>query len=142
MARSPAAEPIMMMRPPLFICFSAACVATKVPRTLMSIRRFLQCGLLELLGNGRARIVHEDVEAAECRDGLFDRGFDGAGISGVRLNCDRLSASAFNLLDDRRGRVGTSRVCDGHVRSVRSQTLGDCGTDAARPARDERNLTF
>src|ERR1700730_11223008 len=39
MARSPTHEPIMMMRPPLFICFSAACVATKVPRTLMSIRR-------------------------------------------------------------------------------------------------------
>src|SRR5207302_2240038 len=32
-------EPIMMMRPPLFMCFSAACVATSAPRTLMSITR-------------------------------------------------------------------------------------------------------
>src|SRR6266481_1289259 len=39
MTRSPTLEPIMMMRPPLFMCFRAACVATKVPRTLMSIRR-------------------------------------------------------------------------------------------------------
>jgi len=97
--------------------------------------QLLQRGLLEPLGNGRASIVHKDVEPAESRHGLFDRGFDGVGISGVRLNCDRLSASAFNLLDDRRGRIGTFRVCDGHVRSVRSQTLGDCSTNAARAAR-------
>src|SRR6266850_540665 len=83
MTRSPTLEPIMMMRPPLFIC-----------------------------------------------------------ISGVRLNCDRLSAGAFNLLDDRCGRPCTFRVCDGHVRSVRSQTLGDRGADAARAARNECNLSF
>src|SRR5260370_988525 len=29
----------MMMRPPLVMCFSAACVATYTPRILMSIRR-------------------------------------------------------------------------------------------------------
>src|SRR5882762_8152510 len=104
--------------------------------------QLLQRGLLEPLGNGRAGIVHKDVEPAKCRHGLFDRGFDGVGISGVRLNRDRLSASAFNLLNDRRGRVGTFRVRDGHVRSVRSQTLGDCGTNTARATRNECNLSF
>src|SRR5207249_11130740 len=39
MTRSPTDEPIMMMRPPFFMCFSAACVATSVPRTLTSISR-------------------------------------------------------------------------------------------------------
>src|SRR6266481_5098697 len=104
--------------------------------------QLLQRGLLEPLGNGRAGIVHKHIEPAKCRHGLFDRGFDGVGISGVRLNCDRLSAGAFNLLNDRRGRVGTFRVCDGHVRSVRSKTLGDCGTNTARAARNECNLSF
>src|SRR3984893_15055406 len=104
--------------------------------------QFLQRGLLEPLGNGRTSIVHKDVEPAESRHGLFDRGFDGVGISGVRLNCDRLSASAFNLLRDRRCRIGTFRVGDGHVRSVRGQTLGDCSTNAPRAARNECNLSF
>src|SRR5437899_2820651 len=143
MTRSPTAEPIMMMRPPLFMCFSAACVAASVPRTLMSIMRSISSSVvLERFRNGCARIVHKHIKSAEGRDGLFDRGFDGVGISGVRLNCDRLSASAFNLLDDRRGGVGTFRVCDGHVRSVRGQTLGDCSTNAARTARNECNLSF
>src|SRR6267378_2224802 len=31
--RSPRHEPIMMIRPPVFRCLSAACVATKTPRT-------------------------------------------------------------------------------------------------------------
>ena len=108
----------------------------------ISAVHLLQRGLLERFRNGRAGIVHKHIEPAEGRDGLFDRGFDGVGISGVRLNRDRLSASAFNLLDDRRGRVGTFRVCDGHVRSVRGQTLSDCGTNAARAARNECNLSF
>src|SRR5271165_2738437 len=63
-------------------------------------------------------------------------------LGSVRLDRDRLSAGAFNLLDDRRGRVGTFRVCDGYVRSVRGQTLSDCRTDAARAARNEGNLSF
>jgi len=44
------------------------------------------------------------------------------GIRSVGMNCDRLSANAFNFLDDRRGRVGTFRVRDVHVRSVRCRT--------------------
>jgi hypothetical protein len=73
---------------------------------------------------------------------FFDRGLDGCGVGGVSLNCDCLSASAFNLLNDRHGYVGTFRVGDGHVRSVRGQTLSDCGTNAAGAARNECNLSF
>src|ERR1700730_4703898 len=102
----------------------------------------LQRGLLERLGDGRAGTVHQDVKPAEGRDSLFDCGVDGFGVRGVSLNCDRLLAGAFNLLDDRRGRIGTFRVCYGHVRSVYSQTLGDCGANAARAARNEGDLSF
>src|SRR2546429_797834 len=36
----------MMMRPPLFMCFSAACVATSAPRTLMSITRSISSSVV------------------------------------------------------------------------------------------------
>src|SRR5216683_1674351 len=98
--------------------------------------------LLERFRNGRASVVHKHVKPAEGRDGFFDGSIDGGGIGGVRLNRDRLSAGAFNLLKDRRGRIGTFRVCDGHVRSVRSQTLDDCSTNAAGATRNERNLSL
>jgi hypothetical protein len=45
-------------------------------------------------------IIHKDVKSAECPDGFFDCGFDGAGIGGIGLNCDRLPAVAVDLLDD------------------------------------------
>src|SRR5438552_9870084 len=133
-----------MMRPPLFICFSAACVAMNTPRTLISSTRSISSSVVssKRFRNGGAGIVYKDVEAAEGRHGLFDRGFAGVGISGVRLNRDRLSALAFNLPDDRCGRVGTFRVCDGHLRPVCSKTFGDCGTNAARAASNECNLSF
>src|SRR6058998_1070896 len=44
--RSPTDEPIMMMRPPGFMCLSAACVATSVPRTLMSITRSISSSVV------------------------------------------------------------------------------------------------
>jgi len=47
--------------------------------------QLLQRGLLEPFGNSRAGIVHKDVEPTKCRHGLFDRGFDGAGISQYKL---------------------------------------------------------
>jgi hypothetical protein len=66
----------------------------------------LQRSLLERLRNGCTGIVHKDVKPAEGRDGLFDGGIDGAGIGGVRLNRDRLSAGALDRFDDRRGSRG------------------------------------
>src|SRR5207247_5120216 len=48
--------------------------------------QFLQRGFLESLWNGRAGIINKHIKSAEGPDYLFDRGFDGTGISGVRLN--------------------------------------------------------
>src|SRR5436309_6746209 len=52
--RSPTDEPIMMMRPPGFMCLSAACVATSVPRTLMSITRSISSSVVSSKGFGKA----------------------------------------------------------------------------------------
>ena len=65
----------------------------------------LQRRLLERFRNGRAGIVHKHIKSAEGRDGLFDRAFDCFDVGGVRLNRDRLSAIAFNRLDDGGGRA-------------------------------------
>jgi hypothetical protein len=101
-----------------------------------------QCRLLERFRNGCAGIVHKHIEPAKGRDSFFDCGFDGVGIGGVRLNRDRPSAGAFNFLDERRGRVGTFRVGDGHVCSVRGQALCDCRPNTTRTASNECNLSF
>jgi len=75
---------------------------------------------------------------AEGRHGLFDCSCDGIGISGVRLNCDRLSASAFNCFDHGGSRLGVLRVRDGHACSIRSQTLRNRCANAARSAGNQR----
>src|ERR1700730_12722071 len=53
-ARSPTAEPIMMMRPPSFMCFSAACVVASTPRRLMSITRSISSSVVSSNGFGMA----------------------------------------------------------------------------------------
>src|SRR6266446_9055071 len=97
--------------------------------------------LLERFWNGRARVVHQHIQSTEGCKRLFNRGFNRVGIGGIRLNRDRFSASAFNLLDDGRGCVRTLRISDGHIRAIRRQTLRDGGTNAARPARYQCNLS-
>jgi hypothetical protein len=106
----------MMMRPPV---------------------QLFQRGVLEPLGNGHAGIVHKYIELAEGRDDLLDRGVDGASISGVRLDRDSLSSIEFNRFDHGGSRTGVLRVCDGHIRPVRSQTFRDRGTNATRAAGNE-----
>jgi len=96
-----------MTRPPLFMCFSAACVARNITADVdvdHAIHLFQRC-LLERFRNGSSGIVYKDVEAAEGRNGLFDRRFAGVGISGVPPE----SRSPFrrrvqSLLITRRGR--------------------------------------
>ena len=98
----------MMMRPPLFMCFSAACVATKMPRTLMSITRSSSSSVVSsnVFGMAVPALFTSTSSRPKVATVFSTAAFDGVGIGGVRLNRDRLSASAFNLLDDRRGRVG------------------------------------
>jgi hypothetical protein len=73
---------------------------------------------------------------------VFSTGFARLGIRGVRLNGDRLSAVAFNLLNYGRGGISTFRVGDGYLRPVYGQTFGDGGADTARAAGDKRNFSL
>src|SRR6266404_1188710 len=102
---------------------------------------FFERRLLERFRNGRASIVHQHIQSAEGCKCFFDRGFDRVGIGSIRLNRDRSSPSAFNLLDDGRGCVRTFRVSDGHIRAIRSKTLRDGSANAARPACNQCNLS-
>ena len=103
---------------------------------------FFQRCLLKCFRNGRAGVVYKDIESAESRHCLFDGGLARLGISGVRLNRDRLSAVAFNLLNNRRGRIGAFRVGDGYLRPICGQAFSDGGANAARSARNQCNFSF
>ena len=89
-----------MMRPPSLRCFSAAWVAMKHAAQVEvdHLVHLFQRRLLERLGDGRAGVVHQHVEPAEGGDGLFDRGGDGLGVGGVRLDRDRFAAGASRCL--------------------------------------------
>ncbi len=58
--------------------------------------QFLQRRVPEFFRNGGAGVVHKYVEAAKGGDGFFDRGLDGGGVGGVRLDRDCLAAGAFD----------------------------------------------
>src|SRR5207237_1389066 len=133
-----------MMRPPLFMCLSAACVARNTPRTLMSITRSISSSVVSsnVFGMAVPSLFTRTSSLPNVAHGLFHGGLGGLGLSGVCPDRDRLSAVAFNLLDHRRGCIGAFRVGDRYFRPVRSQTFGDGGTNAARSARDQGNLSF
>ena len=60
-----------------------------------------------------------------CNSSILTPTRNGLGIGGVCLNCDGLSTGTFNLLHNRCRCIGTFRVGNGHVRSVRGQTFSD-----------------
>ena len=68
-----------------------------------------------------ARIVHEEVEAAELRSDAIPGGGDGGGVGDVEL--DRGGSGA----DLRRGCLATSQIArsDEHGDTVRDQFFGD-----------------
>ncbi len=123
-----------MMRPPLFMCFSAACAATMVAREVEvnHVVHLFHRGVLEPFRNCGAGVVHQDVEPAEGCHRLFDGVFDCVVVLGVGLNRDGLSASLFDRADDRRGSVRAFGVGDGDLRSVGGEALRNRGTDATR----------
>src|SRR5882762_6572746 len=140
--RSPTAEPVMMMRPPLFMYFSASCVAASVPRTLMSITRSISSerGLLERFRDGCAGVVHEHIESPERREGLFDRALDGSDVGSVCSDRDRLSTIELNRFDHGGSRACVFCVRNGHARSIGCQTLRDGCTDPPGTAGNERHF--
>ncbi len=100
----------------------------------------LQGRLLKRFRNGRAGIVHQDIQLAEGRGGLFDRGLDGVRVGGIRLNCNCLSAATFNLLHDRSGRISALGVSKRHACPFGCQPPGNRRANPARTTCDDRDL--
>jgi len=94
--RSPTDEPIMMMRPPLFICFKRRLRRDEHAADIDFEHRdpSLPGSFLERFGMV-AGVVHPAHLSAEGRDRLFDRGLDCLGIGRRPLDRNRVSASAF-----------------------------------------------
>src|ERR1700731_1958374 len=99
--RSEFVLPILMMRPPSFMCLTAACVAIKTARTLMASVRSKSASLKSSMGPMTAiRVVDENVNAAQFRQRAFDDGDHGTGISAVSLNGQGANSERLRCLDD------------------------------------------
>ena len=102
----------------------------------------LQRGFRERLWNGRAGVVHQDIEAPERGDGPLDRrGDEFLGVGGVRLDRDGLAAGGLDgSLPPPRRRRRPLRIGDGDGSAVGGQTAGDRRANPARAAGHEREL--
>jgi hypothetical protein len=76
--------------------------------------------------------VHQHIQPAEGRDGLFDRTLDGFGVGSVRLDSDSFSAREFNCFDHGGSRAGVLRVREGYACSIGGKALCNRCTDAPR----------
>jgi len=80
------------------MCFSAACVAASMPRTLIVDHaiHLLQRGLLERFWNGSAGIVDKHIQSAEPSDRCSTALLQLRRRRRSALDCESLSAIAFN----------------------------------------------
>ena len=120
-----------------------------IASVIVSVSKPTQLGLdlqggIELTLQGRPTPQAPEVttEAMDRSVDIIRSGCDRLGISGIRLNRDRFSAVALDLLDYGRGRISPFRVSDGNLRSVPGQAFGDGGADPARATRYDCNLSF
>ena len=100
---------------------------------------FVERGLLDALADEDAGIVHQHVELAE----LLDRGVHGGGparLAGdVERDVERLAARRLDLLR-RLPAALVEHVADRHLGAGAGHQLGRRAADAARRARQERDL--
>ena len=89
-----------------------------------------------------ARVVDEDVEAAELFPRLVDHRLDVGALRDVAFDGDRLAALGLNPFDDVFGRLRAFDVVHGDVRAFFGEDFGDAAADAAARTSDERFLTF
>jgi hypothetical protein len=128
----------MMMRPPLFMCFSAACVVANTPRMLMSITRSISSSVVSsnVFGMAVPALFTSTSSRPKVATVFSTAPLTASAVGSVRLDRDRLSAAAFNRFDHG-GRVGVLRVGDGHACSVGGQTFCDRCANAPRTAGNE-----
>src|SRR6266436_3664413 len=134
----------MIMRPPLLMCFSAACVAMNTPRKLMSITRSISSSVVSsnVFGMAVPALFTKTSSWPNVATVFSTAALPASASVASALNRDRFSAVAFDLLNHRRGRTGAFRVGDGYLRPVCGQTFGDGGANTSRAAGDEGNFSF
>ena len=132
-----------MIRPPSFMCFSAALVAKNTPRMLTSITRSSSSrgGFLERPRYGRAGVVHEHVQPAEGRDPSPRRRRSRRRQSAASAWIAIALPPAFSISSTTDlARLRAFRVGDRHARPVGREPPGDRRPDAARAAGHESDL--
>ena len=90
--------------------------------------------------DGDARVVDEDVQAAQLARGAVHRLREGNGIGAVGLQGQGLAAARSNVRHQRLRRRCGAAVGEGHGRPVARQAPHDGRANAARAAGDERDL--
>jgi len=122
----PTAEPIMMMRPPSFICLQR-CLRRDEGAADVDVNQAVQLFLAWCSSNVFGMAVpalFTSTSSRQCRHCLFDAASTAQASSGVRLNWrSAFRPSAFNLLTTDAAASAPFVICDGHVRSVRSRRL-------------------
>jgi hypothetical protein len=92
-------------------------------------------GLHVALGDGRkrhdARVVDHDADLPKGFEGLFEELLDVFAIGDVRLNCERTSAGAVDLVDDLFCLGCITGIVDDDAESVGCEAKGDGASDAA-----------
>ena len=92
---------------------------------------FFSGGLLERFWNGRAGIVHENIEAAKLRHGFCDRVLCRVLVGCVGLNRKSLTARDFNGLNYLLGGICSLDIGNGDASPVGGEPLGDASSDTA-----------
>ena len=78
-----------------------------------------------------ARIVDEDVEAAELPSDTFKQALDVRGLAHVGLNGEAVRSPRTHLFERRLGRRFIPQVVDGDVHALLRELQGDPAADAA-----------
>ena len=86
-------------------------------------------------------IIDEDIEPAELLGDFAYQILNLLGIGLVGLEGGGAHALALEFLGDGLGLVGGRGIAHGDVGALIGKLLGDGGTDAARPAGDQRHLS-
>jgi hypothetical protein len=85
-------------------------------------------------------VVHDDVHVAKLRDCLAKEATDVGDRTGVRLNCDGLTALRLDTGDDLAGLALAAGVVDHNCGAVLRKSFDDRASNSARRAGDDSHF--
>ena len=87
-----------------------------------------------------AGVVHQHVDAAECRIRRVEHAGDRGRVADVGLRGDGAAAGLLDSAGQRFSLAGAARIVDDDGEAIGGEPLGDGGADAAGCAGDECDL--